>query len=212
MKLERQKIIDEALALLNDVGIDQLTTRRLAERLGVQQPALYWHFRNKNALLDAMNEEMLVRGHTRRRPLPDETWPDFLRENARSFRHALLAYRDGARVHAGNEPSAQTLADSEAQYHYLREAGFPDRLTFHTLVAVGNYVVGSVLEQQAAIDRPIPDPPPPEKQAAAPALFALVDRMMEGGVEANFNDTFEAGLNLIIEGLELRLAQTKTAP
>ena len=212
MKLERQKIIDEALALLNEVGIDQLTTRKLAERLGVQQPALYWHFKNKNALLDAMNEEMLVRGHTRRTPLPGEPWPDFLLENARSFRRALLAYRDGARVHAGNEPSVQTLSDSEAQYHYFHDAGFPDPLTFHALVAIGNYVVGSVLEQQAAIDRPIPDPPPADKQAAAPALFALVGEMMEAGMDENFDGTFETGLHLILEGLKLRVAQTETAP
>ena len=59
-KLQREAVIRTALELLNDVGMEGLTTRRLAERLGVQQPALYWHFKNKRALLDALAEAMLT--------------------------------------------------------------------------------------------------------------------------------------------------------
>ncbi len=44
-KLDRETVIQAALELLNEVGVDNLTTRKLAERLKVQQPALYWHFR-----------------------------------------------------------------------------------------------------------------------------------------------------------------------
>jgi TetR/AcrR family tetracycline transcriptional repressor len=58
MKVDRQGILDTALELLNEVGIDALSTRAIAQRLGVQQPALYWHFKNKRALLDAMNGEI----------------------------------------------------------------------------------------------------------------------------------------------------------
>ena len=59
MKLDRDVILQAALSLLDEVGMDKLSTRLLAERLGVQQPALYWHFKNKRALLDAMNGEIL---------------------------------------------------------------------------------------------------------------------------------------------------------
>ena len=50
MKLDRQQIVDAALDLLNEVGIDQLSTRLLAQRLKVQQPALYWDFASKGAI------------------------------------------------------------------------------------------------------------------------------------------------------------------
>jgi TetR/AcrR family tetracycline transcriptional repressor len=63
MKVDRQGIFGHALELLNEVGIDALSTRAIAQRLGVQQPALYWHFKNKRALLDAMNGEILARAH-----------------------------------------------------------------------------------------------------------------------------------------------------
>ena len=67
-KLQREAVIRTALELLNDVGMEGLTTRRLAERLGVQQPALYWHFKNKRALLDALAEAMLTINHTHSTP------------------------------------------------------------------------------------------------------------------------------------------------
>ncbi|MFP3693803.1 TetR family transcriptional regulator, partial [Burkholderia sp. SIMBA_048] len=68
-KLDREAVVGTALELLNEVGVDGLTTRKLADRLGVQQPALYWHFRNKRALLDALAEAMLAQTHKRSLPV-----------------------------------------------------------------------------------------------------------------------------------------------
>ena len=88
IKLQREAIIRTALDLLGETGVDGLTTRRIAAALGVQQPALYWHFKDKAALLDALAEAMLAENHSRSLPLPDEDWRHFLIENARSFRRA----------------------------------------------------------------------------------------------------------------------------
>ena len=123
MAIDRGRIVDEAMTLLNEVGIDKLTTRKLAERLGVQQPALYWHFKNKSALLDAINSEMLARYHTHRLPAPGEDWVDFTYATARSMRKTLLAVRDGARIAAGTRPSTTDFADAElAPFPILAEA------------------------------------------------------------------------------------------
>ena len=51
-RLNRESVIDAALELLNETGIDGLTTRKLAQKLGIEQPTLYWHVKNKRALLD----------------------------------------------------------------------------------------------------------------------------------------------------------------
>jgi AcrR family transcriptional regulator len=45
--LDRKIILAHAFAILNDMGLEGLTLRRLAARLGVQAPAIYWHFKNK---------------------------------------------------------------------------------------------------------------------------------------------------------------------
>ena len=81
-KLDKGTVIAAALELLNEVGMDNLTTRKLAERLKVQQPALYWHFQNKRALLDALAEAMLMERHTRSLPKEGEDWRVYLKENA----------------------------------------------------------------------------------------------------------------------------------
>ena len=60
MRLDRERIVDAAMALLDEVGLDAFSTRALAARLGVRQPALYWHFRNRRALLEAMNARMIA--------------------------------------------------------------------------------------------------------------------------------------------------------
>lgn len=149
-KLDKGTVIAAALELLNEVGMDSLTTRKLAERLKVQQPALYWHFQNKRALLDALAEAMLAERHTRSLPEENEDWRVFLKENALSFRTALLSYRDGARIHAGTRPTEPNFGTAETQIRFLCAEGFCPKRAVWALRAVSHYVVGSVLEQQAS--------------------------------------------------------------
>lgn len=198
MKIDRSQIVDAALTILNEVGIDGLSTRLIAQRLGVQQPALYWHFKGKQALLAAMNAEMLRRNHTRNIPLAGETWQEFLRANARSFRSALLAWRDGARVHAGTEVDLSHLGAIEAQLECLYTAGFDSEKALALQIAISRYVVGCVLEEQAdaaeSRDRSALD-------AAAenhPNLAKALSVYRAKGHKA----LFEAGLELLIGGAE----------
>ncbi|MDK8106116.1 tetracycline resistance transcriptional repressor TetR(B), partial [Klebsiella pneumoniae] len=110
--------------MLNEVGIEGLTTRKLAQKLGVEQPTLYWHVKNKRALLDALAIEMLDRHHTHFCPLEGESWQDFLRNNAKSFRCALLSHRDGAKVHLGTRPTEKQYETLENQLAFLCQQGF----------------------------------------------------------------------------------------
>lgn len=135
-KLDKGTVIAAALELLNEVGMDNLTTRKLAERLKVQQPALYWHFQNKRALLDALAEAMLMERHTRSLPKEGEDWRVYLKENALSFRTALLSYRDGARIHAGTRPTEPNFGTAEAQIRFLCTAGFSPKRAVWALRAV----------------------------------------------------------------------------
>jgi TetR/AcrR family tetracycline transcriptional repressor len=199
MKVDRQRIVDAALELLNEAGVDGLTTRALARRLGVQQPALYWHFRSKRLLLDALNQEILARGHRVRLPAPGQDWRDFLMANARSFRGALLGYRDGARVHAGTEADPGALPQIETQLAFMAEAGFTPGMAMDLLVAIGRYVVGCVLEEQA--EYPENAGRGPDLDAAAtshPLTAAGLRHYRRSGADG----LFEAGLKLIIAGAE----------
>ncbi|KPU91106.1 transcriptional regulator [Variovorax paradoxus] len=203
MKLDREAILEAALSLLDEVGMDKLSTRLLAERLGVQQPALYWHFKNKRALLDAMNGEILRRSHHRKLPLPDETWEGFLRENARSFRRALLARRDGARLHAGSEPDPGDLDMVEAQLAAVVRLGVPPAQAMTLLIALGRYTVGCVLEQQATpADAAMQQQTLDAAAASRPLLAEAFSTYRAAGPDA----LFEIGVDLMLEGAKVRLA------
>lgn len=59
-KLTRDTIAAAALDLLNEAGLDQLSLRKLAARLEVKAPSLYWHVADKNALLALLAESVFV--------------------------------------------------------------------------------------------------------------------------------------------------------
>jgi TetR/AcrR family tetracycline transcriptional repressor len=203
MKVDRRRIIDTALELLNEVGVDALSTRLIAQRLSVQQPALYWHFKNKRALLDAMNGEILARAHEARVPRRGETWQDFVLRNGRSFRTGLLSYRDGARVHAGTEADPGDLAHVEAQAMVLVNAGFSPAAAMQLFIAVSRYVVGCVLEEQASpIDGSIEQAQLDEAAQAYPVLAEAMAYYRHSGHAG----LFERGLALMLKGAEAELA------
>ena len=52
MRLNRETIVRQALTIVQEDGLPALTLRRLAGRLGVQNPALYRHFASKQRLVD----------------------------------------------------------------------------------------------------------------------------------------------------------------
>ncbi|MBD9429383.1 tetracycline resistance transcriptional repressor TetR [Achromobacter sp. ACM03] len=208
-KLQVDVVIRAGLDLLNEVGADGLTTRKLAERLGVQQPALYWHFKNKRALLDRLGEAMLSESHAYSMPRPGDTWRSFLNGNARSFRRALLAYRDGARIHAGTRPSEPQFEAVEAQLAFLCKDGFAPADAAYALTTVSYFTVGAVLEQQAAAADE------QERQAGAkqtpslatPLLTAALQALDAAGPDA----AFEFGLAAILDGLERRRGHSALA-
>lgn len=204
MKVDRRRILDTALEVLNEVGVDALSTRAIAERLGVRQPALYWHFESKRALLDAINGEILARAREGRAPHEGEAWQDFVRRNARSFRAALLSYRDGARVHAGTEAAPDDLDHVEAQLTVLVRAGFSSGRALQLFVAVSRYVVGCVLEEQASPIAGTAEQTRLDQAAQAyPAVAEAIAHYRISGHEG----LFERGLDLIVRGGEAELAR-----
>lgn len=202
-RLTRDMVLRAALDLLNEVGIDALSTRRLAERLGVQSPTLYWHFKNKGELLEAMSEAIMLERHDASLPRQGDAWDAWLVANACSFRAALLAYRDGARLHAGTRPRDPHYGAVERKVALLCGAGFTPDEAVDVMYGLGRFVVGWVLEEQAQqsgdADPSLPD------AAAYPLLAqgwaALRER---GGDEA-----FVRGVMLFVDGARARVAARK---
>ena len=119
----------------------------------------------------------------------------FLIGNARSFRQALLAYRDGARIHAGTRPGAPQMETADAQLRFLCEAGFSAGDAVNALMTISYFTVGAVLEEQAGERGGTVEQAP-----LSPLLRAAIDAFDEAGPDA----AFEQGLAVIVDGLAKR--------
>lgn len=202
MKLGREQIAETALGLMDEVGLDALSTRALAARLGVKQPALYWHFKSRRDLLDAMNDLMLSGLSASRAPRSGEALMDFLARGAREFRAGLCAHRDGARLHAGTEASVEDLAPSERQMEFMVVSGFAAADAFDLLVAISRYTLGCVLEEQADAER-TPDSTLDQQVIDYPYLSKGLAHYRGQSHAA----AFESGLALLLAGAAIQLQQ-----
>lgn len=195
-RLDRDKIVRAALRLLDEVGLDGLSTRTLAEWLGVRSPALYWHFKSKRELVDAMAEAMLREAPWPDLPRPGDDASVWLADRGRAFRRALLSHRDGARVHAGTRPSPRQLPSLNAQVVALTSAGFAPTDASRAALAVSRYTIGWVLEEQAISGRA-------DHRGGEPDLGAFpgLDAARDVYEQRDPDTDFDFGLRALVAGL-----------
>jgi len=211
--LTRPTIIQTALRLLNTVGLDGLTVRRLAAELGVQSPALYWHFRSKQELLDQM-ADAIIRAAGMGPPHHGESWQDWLARRARAYRRSLLAHRDGARLVANARAlSPATIRMYDEELTAMVGCGFTPVLALRTTGALAYYVNGFVLQEQASRQE---DRGQPADQLAALAELldggasaSLLVAIREGGSPLG-EEAFEHGLRALIDGTAAALARHRS--
>jgi TetR/AcrR family transcriptional regulator, tetracycline repressor protein len=200
VKLNRDVIAREGLRLLADGGIDGVTMRSLAGALGVRAPTLYWHVRSKRELLDAMADVIAAEAIEHLRPRhPGESVEDWLADMARTFRSAMLRYRDGARVFVGSVTPAAPRA-TELALTELCRAGFSLEAGAHAVVTLLHYTTGSAIEEQARAGLDYPEnpyrsftPDPTEFPLSATARPLIFNPDADAG--------FEDGLSVVLAGI-----------
>jgi TetR/AcrR family tetracycline transcriptional repressor len=202
MRLNRDQVLDAALDLLDEVGLDQLTMRRLAAALGVQNGATYWHFRTKHSLLETMADALLAGltdGLDEHRP-----WDARIVELARRLRRALLSRRDGARLFSGLFfPLPNALAYGETMIATLREAGLSPRDAAWTADAITYHTVAHATEEQLAASSPKGGTPATTRLADAvdPQLHPHLHEALAYIPAPHPERHFDHGLHLIITGI-----------
>ena len=209
MALDRQRIVAEAVALLDAEGLEGVTTRKLAARLGVQSPTLYWHLPNKAALVTAIADAILDQEFgDMSPPEPDQHWQDWLSGLAERLRRALLAHPDGARVISASQLSLTMAAISELAMSTLVARGIPLRQARVIVLTVERFTVGHVLEEQAP--RPDADALKDFDMAAFaeqhPTVVAAVADYFRPG--RTVDDLFRDCLEVVIAGAAIKAAAT----
>ncbi|MCX4545737.1 TetR/AcrR family transcriptional regulator C-terminal domain-containing protein [Streptomyces sp. NBC_01565] len=205
-KLDKKQVVETALRLLNEVGLDGLTLRAIAKELNVQAPALYWHFKNKQALLDEMATEM-YRRMVAGAELPEgAAWQERIMSAQRGLRRALLGYRDGAKVFSGSRFTGTEHAVAlEANLRALVDAGFELSQAVRALSTAFLFTLGHVTEEQGV--QPLPgerrEGYDVEERAGRMTDFPLA---AAAGAELfqGFEEGFEEGIRLVVAGIEAR--------
>jgi TetR/AcrR family tetracycline transcriptional repressor len=204
--ITREDVVRTAVRLLDEVGLEGLTLRRLGCELGVSAPTLYWHVRDKRALLDLVAEAVAVDHRSPLRPAHGQPWWEWLSDRAGEQYRALTAHRDAALVVAGNRPTQNSLPVIEQLIGTLVEVGFPPREALESILALGHFVLGSALEHQAELARGTATEADAElavRLRDAADLPNLVSAICSGSA-LDGDSTFQYGLALIVAGLRAR--------
>lgn len=199
-------MIDTAVALLDEVGLDGLTTRALAQRLGVRPGALYWHVASKQALLDAVADR--IAAELVSEEPPDGTWRERLIAYAQRLRQVMLHHRDGARlISAGPlSLSRHALAFADQVMGVLRSGGASLPTAAYGADTTFSYVTGFALQEQAMDRLNVDDETMAEFIGSLD--LALLPNFAAWAPQLHLarREPFDAGLAIIVSGLEAQIA------
>ncbi len=227
-RLDRLTVVETALRLLNETGLEGLSLRRIATELEVKAPALYWHFDSKQALLDEMATEILrgmlrdleetgrdagdLRGgDAEREPAGEARWQELVAESMRVLRRTLLGHRDGAKVFSGSTfTGTEHAAPMQRVLEPLVRQGFTVRAAGRAWFTAYSYTIGFVIEEQAVHPMPGQRDPRYDVERRAEQLAPRYPLVAEVGREffEEFDEGFETGLTAVITGIAATLAHT----
>lgn len=168
-------IIAGAFEYCRTTPVDDMTMPQLAASLDVGVTSIYWYFKSKRELLDAMTEEALSSFYESMPPLRGQGWEDMLREFFVNF-YSLLAADPlkcdliVRRIGGHDDGEMRTWERAEELLAALTDAGFPPSLAQHAFFTLSIYTQGFLLVERTgrvatAISVPsadIPGNPPPE--------------------------------------------------
>jgi AcrR family transcriptional regulator len=210
--LSRERVLRAAVGLADEAGLEALTMRRLAERLGSEPMSLYYHVANKDALLDGVADLILgeIIDVTNQIEISSGDWKRILRQRILAAREILLRHPWAPGIiESRTNMSTSSLRYFDSLIGLLLEAGFSIDLAHHALHALGSRALGFTQEMYD-------DSEPLDDEALAVFLEQVADEYphittMVKGISHDADTTlgwcddqfeFEFGLDLILDGLE----------
>lgn len=205
-RLNRDRVLQAAVALADEAGIEALSMRKLGDQVGVEAMSLYKHVANKDDLLDGMVDSVFAEIELDR---DARDWRAAMRDRAVSVRAVLRRHPWAVPLMQSRaNPGPSTLGHLDALIGILRSGGFSIVLTAHALSAIDAYVYGFAMQEKAL-------PFDTEERsteliqqilAAMPAdeWPHLVEFSREHVLKPGYDYglEFEWGLDLVLDGLE----------
>jgi TetR/AcrR family tetracycline transcriptional repressor len=206
--LTRERVVDAALHVMDEEGLDAVSMRRVARAVGVEAMSLYHHVEDKEDLLDGICERVMAEFDF---PEPVEDWAENCRRGARAWRRLLQAHPAVMRLFAeqrGPVRSIDSMRPMEFALRILKSSGLSDRDTAQAFHAFGGYIQGFVMMELGSI---VGAPDAEHLNAhtqlaeALPEEFAALQAAAPHFVDCGADEQFEFGLDLLIRGLESKV-------
>jgi AcrR family transcriptional regulator len=206
LPLTRERVLQTALKLADQGGIESCSMRKLGQELGVEAMALYHHFANKDEVLDGIVD--LVWSEVEL-PVPGSEWKTAMRQRGISLRDVLARHRWAVgMMESRRHPGPANLRHHDAVIGNLRAAGFTMEMAAHAYSLLDAYIYGFALTKMnlpfetsddvAEVAETMLEPFPPNEY---PNLVEFItEHAMKPGYD--FADEFDYGLDVILDGLE----------
>jgi AcrR family transcriptional regulator len=213
--LSRERVLEGAVALADERGLEALTMRNLADSLDVEAMSLYYHVANKEALLDGVSEVIITEiVEAAAAALPEADWKQALRSRILAARQVMLRHKWAARVFETRTTMSPTLL------HYYngilemwRQAGFSYDLAHHAMHALGSRALGFTQElfepAPGSDDDEVNEEMMAQMAAELPYLVEMLSEISHDDPDSTIGwcddqTEFEFGLDLLLDGLEKR--------
>lgn len=216
--LTLEQIVGAAVALADAEGIENVSMRRVAERLGVGAMSLYRYVPSKAELLDLMLDTIHAEPADVQAPADSESWRTRLEWHARESRALIRRHPWMLQVRMGQRPplGPNILAVFNAYLGTVKDIGLTPAETLAVTELVGNYVQGATRRDveavQAVEESGVSDETWWDERSEFWERYFDVERFPhitfmweQGGYEEPI-DQFEFGLQRVLDGIEAMLA------
>jgi AcrR family transcriptional regulator len=195
--LSHETIRGAALALIDRAGLAAFSTRKLGAELGCEAMAIYWYYPNKDALLDAVVDELMA-GVAAVADRDTTDWVGSLRELAHAYRRIAHEHPEAFPLLATRRfATPRTFAFMERLFAEARRNGLDDRTTARLYRVVSSYCSGFALNELAT-------PRTTRGTAVWRRQFPRVAAVSAWLEREHLDELFEFGLELQLESLSRR--------
>jgi AcrR family transcriptional regulator len=207
--LNRDRVLQAAIALADEAGLESFSMRRLAQELGVVPMALYKHVANKDELLDGMIDVVVAEIDP---PIEGADWKTTMRERILSARRALLRHPWASSVlESRGEPTPTVIGYMDSMMGVFLDGGFSVDLMHHAMHVMGSRILGfsqelfddtasMPAEEAAAVWTQMADVYPNIAKLIPVAVDTHEGPVVGAGCDDQFE--FEFALDLVLDGLE----------
>ena len=203
--LSRERVLDAAIKLADQGGLESLSMRKLGQELGAEAMAVYYYFANKDEVIDGIVDIVFSEVDL---PASGADWKTAMRRRAVSLRDVLLRHRWAiGLMEARRNAGPANLRHHDAVIGNLRAAGFESAMVARAYSLLDAYIYGFALtkinlpfdasEEVAEVAQGMLQRFPVNEY---PNLVAYIAEHLNPGYD--YGDDFEYGLDLILDGLE----------